>query len=82
MGASGAGKTSMMNAISDRIDLKQGSTLTGNILLNDQYPLTSQLFGNCCAYVMQDDVLYAYFTVKEALTFASRLKNHHLPIEQ
>ena len=29
MGASGAGKTSLLNAISDRISLPKGSTLTG-----------------------------------------------------
>ncbi len=29
MGASGAGKTSLLNAISDRISLSKGSTLTG-----------------------------------------------------
>jgi len=58
MGASGAGKTSMMNAIADRIALKNGSQLTGSLLLNDKYPLNQKLFGSCCAYVMQDDVLF------------------------
>ena len=74
MGASGAGKTSLMNAISDRIAQGKNSILTGEIKVNDSYPLTQKLFGACASYVMQDDVLFAYFTVKEALTFAARLR--------
>jgi len=35
MGASGAGKTSLMNALSDRISLSNGATLTGDVLVND-----------------------------------------------
>jgi ABC-type multidrug transport system ATPase subunit len=82
MGASGAGKTSLMNAIADRIAVKSDSQLTGEIQLNDKYPLKQQLFGSCCAYVMQDDVLFHFFTVKEALTFAARLKLHSLSVEK
>jgi len=74
MGASGAGKTSLMNIISDRVALKSGDTLSGDVLLNDTYSLNQQLFGSYCTYVMQDDVLFAHFTVKEALTFAARLR--------
>jgi ABC-type multidrug transport system ATPase subunit len=44
------------------------------VLLNDKYPLTQQVFGKFGNYVMQDDILFKYFTVKEALTFAARLK--------
>ena len=40
MGASGAGKTSLMNALSDRIRVSKESVLTGDIKLNDSYPLT------------------------------------------
>ena len=36
MGASGAGKTSLLNAISDRIAVKKGTTLEGEVLLNDK----------------------------------------------
>ena len=74
MGASGAGKTSLMNALANRIAVKKGSELTGNLMINDKYVLNQELFGSCCSYVMQDDVLFGYFTIKEALTFAARLK--------
>lgn len=39
MGASGAGKTSLLNVLSDRIAKKKGTKLEGEILLNDKYPL-------------------------------------------
>jgi ABC-type multidrug transport system ATPase subunit len=35
MGASGAGKTSLLNAISDRIALSKKSRLTGKVMVND-----------------------------------------------
>lgn len=42
--------------------------------------MTQKLFGNYGAYVMQDDIIFEYFTVREALTFAARLKLN-LPTE-
>lgn len=74
MGASGAGKTSLLNRLSDRIAVKAGDSLTGSVTFNDKHQLDGQLFGSYASYVMQDDVVFAYFTVKEALTFAARLK--------
>ena len=74
MGASGAGKTSLLNLLSDRVGAKPGMTISGKILLNDKYALNQDLFSKYASYVMQDDVIFAYFTVKEALTFAARLK--------
>ena len=74
MGASGAGKTSLLNLLSDRIDIKPGMTVKGRITLNDTYDLTASMFGNYASYVMQDDVIFSYFTVKEALMFAGKLR--------
>lgn len=74
MGASGAGKTSMLNILADRVTSATPTELSGNILFNDQIPVNKQTFQKYAAYVMQDDVLFATFTVREALTFAARLK--------
>ena len=54
--------------------MKQGHELTGQILLNDKHKLNQKLFGKFAAYVMQDDVIFEHFTVREALRFAARLK--------
>ena len=74
MGSSGAGKTSLLNMLSDRISLKNGATSSGKILINDSMELNQNNFGSIAAYVMQDDVLFQSFTPREALTFAARLK--------
>ena len=74
MGASGAGKTTLLNALSGRIKLNKQCRLTGDRTLNDVIPLDSRSFSKFGAYVMQDDMLFEYFTVKEALEFAAKLK--------
>jgi len=74
MGASGAGKTSLMNALSDRITVENGTKLTGDIYMNDTTKLDQKAFGRFSTYVMQDDVIFPYFTVREAMTFAARLR--------
>ena len=81
MGASGAGKTSLLNVLSDRISKKKGASLTGRVTFNDEFEVKQNLFGNYCSYVMQDYVLFTYFTVKEALNFAATLKLSHLTKE-
>lgn len=74
MGASGAGKTSLLNALSGRIKINKDCRLTGERMLNDTLPLDENVFPRFGAYVMQDDMLFEYFTVREALVFAARLK--------
>ncbi len=39
MGSSGAGKTSLLNMLSDRISLKNGASSSGKILINDKTEL-------------------------------------------
>jgi ABC-type multidrug transport system ATPase subunit len=74
MGSSGAGKTSLLNMLSDRISLKNGATISGKVMINDSMELSQKNFGSIAAYVMQDDILFQSFTPREALTFAARLK--------
>ena len=35
MGSSGAGKTSLMKALSDRININKSNIVTGNVMVND-----------------------------------------------
>ena len=74
MGSSGAGKTSLLNILSDRTSNTSGRSYSGEIMINDTLPLDNKSFGKLAAYVMQDDILYEFFTPKEALTFAGKLK--------
>ncbi len=36
--------------------------------------LESKTFGEICAYIMQDDILLDFLTVRESLLFGARLK--------
>jgi ABC-type lipoprotein export system ATPase subunit len=40
MGASGSGKTSLLNLLSDRIRISKNVTLTGEVKFNDKVPVT------------------------------------------
>ena len=52
MGASGAGKTSLLNILSDRISLKLGDELTGRKVINDKMECDQDNFGKVSGYVM------------------------------
>ncbi|KAL8961415.1 MAG: hypothetical protein Q9193_002020 [Seirophora villosa] len=69
MGASGSGKTSLLNSLSNTLRNRQLTT-SGEILYNgNPDPLTVP-----SAYVMQDDVLLPDLTVAETLQYAARLR--------
>lgn len=74
MGSSGAGKTSLLNILADRVSTRGNATISGSIVFNDSIPVNKENFARYGSYVMQDDVLFSHFTVREALTFAARLK--------
>lgn len=74
MGSSGAGKTSLLNILADRVRIAGNNTVSGSITFNDTIPVNKEVFSRYGSYVQQDDVLFSHFTVREALTFAARLK--------
>lgn len=74
MGSSGAGKTSLLNILSDRVALINKAKLSGTVVLNDEIPVNQDAFARYAAYVMQDDILFSHFTCLEALTFSARLR--------
>jgi ABC-type multidrug transport system ATPase subunit len=82
MGASGAGKTSLLNILSDRVTLRNGAKLSGKRTINDTMKCDDSNFGLVSGYVMQDDILYSHFTPREALSFAANLKLGHLSEEE
>lgn len=61
MGSSGAGKTSLLNILADRVTSATQTNLSGNILFNDEIPVNKETFQKYCGYVQQDDVLFATF---------------------
>lgn len=74
MGSSGAGKTSLLNLLSDRIKKGLNVNISGKVMLNDSLEMSQEVFGKVGAYVMQDDVLFSHFTPREALRFAAHLR--------
>ncbi|KAJ3054386.1 hypothetical protein HDU99_007787 [Rhizoclosmatium hyalinum] len=69
MGASGAGKTSLLQVLAG--EARQGS-LTGSILINGE-----EVKGNMkkvSGFVFQDDVILATMTVREAITMSALLR--------
>jgi len=73
MGASGCGKTSLMNVLSGRATSMGGHVVTANISINGQTVKPDEL-GPKVAYVMQEDSLTATATPREALDFSARLR--------
>jgi len=74
MGASGAGKTSLLNILSDRVSLNNGAKISGGVFVNNKYGMNNKIFGTFASFVMQDDILFEFLTVREALEFAASLK--------
>ncbi|CAD8169780.1 unnamed protein product [Paramecium octaurelia] len=73
LGASGAGKTSLLNILAKRITPGGNVTLQGTINANGQ-PYNSDKFSQFSSYVMQNDVLFGTLTVRETLEFVANLK--------
>ncbi|EAR84815.1 ABC transporter family protein (macronuclear) [Tetrahymena thermophila SB210] len=73
LGSSGAGKTSLLNGLCQRLQVDQNHRLEGSILAN-QKKYTSKSFPNFASYVMQDDILPETLTVRECISFAADFK--------
>ncbi|KAI3353341.1 hypothetical protein L3Q82_019881, partial [Scortum barcoo] len=70
MGATGSGKTSLLDVIAGRKDpagLKQGTVLVDGKVVTSDLRLSS-------AYVVQDDILMGTMTVRENLLFSANLR--------
>ncbi len=74
LGPSGAGKTVLFNILSGRLVAPVGSIYQRNVYVNNKAPLTRELFGKMCTYVMQDDVLMETMTPYECLSFSANLR--------
>ncbi|KAL4474977.1 hypothetical protein ABPG74_001673 [Tetrahymena malaccensis] len=73
LGSSGAGKTSLLNILTKRIQNTSKQILEGKVQVNgNEY--TADQFSNFANYVMQNDILMETMTVRECLEFAACLK--------
>ncbi|KAK3882732.1 hypothetical protein Pcinc_012937 [Petrolisthes cinctipes] len=70
MGASGAGKSTLMNALAHRTPA--GVIVDGDILVNSRR--ANKIMTSLAGYVNQDDLFVGSLTIKEHLTFMSRLR--------
>eukprot|EP01083_Nonionella_stella_P278421 946809_1 len=73
LGASGAGKTSLLNVLASRIPPKPDQHLSGRVLINAR-SCEASVVQDVTAYVMQDDILFSSFTVREAIEFSANLR--------
>lgn len=72
LGASGAGKSSLLNVVADRLLFSKGARLEGEMLAN-RAPLPPDYRARC-AYVLQTEALYPFSTVRETVEMAARLR--------
>ncbi len=75
MGASGSGKTSLLNVLAQRIALSPGAILDGEVRFNNR-PLSTNDFGKIGAFVQQDDILVETMTPRESFVFAAKLRTN------
>ena len=70
MGPTGSGKTSLLNVLSGRVPA--GGILSGEVTVNGQ--ARSEDFNERVAYVMQEELLFAFLTVHETFMLHARLR--------
>lgn len=74
MGPSGSGKTTLLNILASRPTSSSTISSTSTVLVNGSKPSRS-LFRSLSRFVEQEDALIGSLTVRETLTFASRLSS-------
>jgi len=80
IGPSGAGKTSLINALAGRVPKSAKGDLSGTLYLNGQRLAPGFAMKDISAYVTQEDTLFGLSSVRETFSFACRLRN--LPDER
>lgn len=75
MGASGSGKTSLLNVIAQRLSLSPGAIQEGEVRINNRIIYGGD-FGKIGAFVQQDDILIETMTARESFTFAAKLRTN------
>ena len=73
MGPSGGGKTSLLNALANRLP-SNATASSGKILFNGKERRSKSFYEKYCGYVTQQDFLLPYLTVRETLNFAAKLR--------
>ena len=74
LGPSGSGKTSLLNVLSQREDLSEGSQTLGELKLNGKVMQKGD-FGKMGAFVQQDDILSEVMTPYELFEFAYKIRS-------
>lgn len=75
MGASGSGKSSLLNVLGQRFGLYPKYTLFGSLKANNKI-MQKRDFGRFGAFVQQDDILMNCLTVYETLEFACKMRTN------
>ena len=73
LGASGGGKTSLLNVLSGKIQNAGNVKLSGEIKANGK-TFSNDKFNRFSAYVMQNDILLESLTARECIQFAADFK--------
>jgi ABC-type transport system involved in cytochrome bd biosynthesis fused ATPase/permease subunit len=73
MGASGCGKTSLLNVLSGRVVSMNGHEVSGKFTING-VEVKPENLGSKVAFVTQEDTLCPTATPREALDFSARLR--------
>ena len=75
IGGSGAGKSSFMNLLSDRVEHNNATKFTGEVKINNQ-KMDYQEFKHVIGFVMQADIFLEHLTVREYFKFAIDLREN------